>query len=254
MKIYLILPFFLFGCLFKTADQIKREKLVDQMSIQVLELQKQNSEITGRMDNIEKQIAQLNGLLEETGHEKEQLYLKGIQELKSDIDLLKGENQNTQEILKKNEAELSSQKQFITQVLNTLDKLSKPEPKKKVKNPYDEAMANYKSGRYNLAQKQLLTLIDDKTIKGNMKARIIHNLGMISYINKSYQDALIYFGQLFTQYPKAPYNPNGLLYLAKSFQKLNQIEQCKQSLQQLINTYPNHARAKEARELLKKLK
>jgi len=96
-------------------------------------------------------------------------------------------------------------------------------------------------------------LLDKKKIKSNRKARVLHNLGMSSFLLKQNDQALIYFSKLITDYPKSHYNKNGLLFLGKSFKKLNQKEQAKQTFSELVSRFPKSKQTKEAKKILKKL-
>jgi len=115
-------------------------------------------------------------------------------------------------------------------------------------------MDEYGKGRYAQAKGILLKLLEDKSIKGARKARVIHNLGMIAYMDKEFDKGLVYFSRLFTEFEKSGYNKNGLLYLARSFEKLGQKEQAVQTLNELINRFPDAKQVKNAKEMLNRLK
>lgn len=73
-------------------------------------------------------------------------------------------------------------------------------------------------------------------------------------MDKQYDKALVYFSRLFTEHEKTGYNKNGLLFLGRTFDKLGQKEQAKQTLGELIKRFPDAKQVKAAKEMLEKLK
>jgi len=111
-------------------------------------------------------------------------------------------------------------------------------------------MGDYKRGRYKSAKSKLADLYNNKLVSGSRKARVIHNLGMIAYMEKDNGAALTYFSTLFTEMPKSGYNKNGLLFLGKTFKRLGQTEEMKQTLNELITRWPKARQVSEAKKLL----
>ena len=58
-------------------------------------------------------------------------------------------------------------------------------------------MYDYKKGRYSAAKGKLESLLSGKKVSGTKRARTIHNLGMIAYIQKDNNAALTYFSKAF---------------------------------------------------------
>ena len=112
-------------------------------------------------------------------------------------------------------------------------------------------MANYKTRKYKLAKPQLEALLAGK-LSSRAKPRVIHNLGMIAYRQKRYDDASTYFSKLFTEHPSSIYNPNGLIHLAKTFKAQGDLDQAKETLNLMLTKYPKHHRVKIAKGLLEK--
>ncbi|HLE13079.1 MAG: hypothetical protein A2504_07275 [Bdellovibrionales bacterium RIFOXYD12_FULL_39_22] len=240
-----VLLFFLFffGC--KTAEEIQREQLVDSLAVQMVESQKINADSSVKLQSIEELITQLRGSLEQSSYAQRTAMQTEIQNINEDIVLLKEENKTLQDALEDLKKDLVEQKKYITQVLNSLNKISAPRT-----SSYDQAIANYKSGKYKTAKGEILALLEDKSITGDRLARLYHNLGMIEYFQKNYQNALVYFSKLFTDFPNASYNSNGLLYLGKSFLELNKKEEAAQTFNELMSKYPKSESARKAKALL----
>ncbi|MCB9061358.1 MAG: tetratricopeptide repeat protein [Halobacteriovoraceae bacterium] len=240
----------LFSC--KTQEEIQRDKIVDQLAVQIVENQKLAGNSTAKLQELEHQIAKMQGQVEETGHELQMSQSEKEEQLDSRLKVL----EENHELMKSNVLELKTQleanQKFIKEVLSKLSKITNASSNND-SSPYNTAMANYKKGQYTTARTQLESLLGNKDISGNRKARIIHNLGMIAYIQKRYDDALVYMSRLYTEYPKESYVKNGLLYLGRSFVKKGQKEQAKQTFNELISKYPKSSSAKNAKDELKKL-
>ena len=237
----------------KTQEQIQREQVVDNISIQMVENQKLTAGANVRLQNIEERLGMLTGQVEDTNHSTKQELTKQVEELKAKIALLEEKDKSNDERLTKIDSQLKQQDSYLQKLLKTLSSKTSKRSSKKKSTPYQEAMKAYTSGDYKKAQVLLEKLEGQNKIKGKQRARILHNLGMSSYINKNNNDATVFFSKLFTEYPKSNYNANGLLYLSKTLQRLKQNEQAKQTLEELIKRFPKSKRVKEAKSLLAKL-
>ncbi len=235
------------GC--KTREDIAREQMVNQISGQVKDGQKLNANFTQRLQELESQVSNISGQSEESQHETKTALTQQMRQLVERINVLET---NQKDLTDK----AAAREQYIQEVLGELKKLtgkggsSKGKKGKKLSD-YESAMNDYKRGRYKSAKSKLEALLTAKRVSGAGKARTIHNLGMIAYIQKDNNAALTYFSKLFTEMPKSGYNKNGLLFLAKTFKRLNQSEEMKQTLNELITRWPKAKQSSEAKKLLK---
>lgn len=244
----------LFSC--KTQEEIQRDKVVDQLAVQIVENQKISTDSTTKIQELEQQISFMRGKLEEAGHELEMNQSEKNQQWEERIKVLEEGQEEIKNSVKQLAQDIVKNKEFIQEVLKNLKKMSAPAPKTKSKSnasPFDSAMANYKKGRYKTARGQLEELLESNKYKGKRKARIIHNLGMVAYMQKRYDDSLVYFSRLYTEFPKVGYVKNGLLFLGRSFVKKGQKEQAKQTFNELISKFPKSSSANHARNDLRKL-
>jgi TolA-binding protein len=115
-------------------------------------------------------------------------------------------------------------------------------------------MLSYKNGDYDKAKSELLLLVKNKSIKGDSLAKALHHLGIISYIKKNCDEALVYFSKVFTSHSKSAYTPNSLLHIAKCLKEQNKNEEAKEALNELITKYPYSKRVKPAKQLLSEIK
>ncbi|EQC47268.1 tol-pal system YbgF family protein [Bacteriovorax sp. Seq25_V] len=237
----------------KTQEQIKREQLINSMSVQMSQGQKLTADVTVKLQNLEERMQEFQGVLEETGHSKNETTAKMDERIKALEEIIKTlttqvNDQNVK--MTSIETRLADQDKFIKEILGTLKSASAP---KKKLNEYDEAMSIYGKGKYSEAKPLLEALLASNKYKSSKRARILHNLGMVSYITKNNQDAMTYFSRLYTEHSSSTYNANGLIHLARTFDRLGQKEQAKQTLQEMIAKFPKHKRVKTAKEMLSKL-
>lgn len=256
-SIALISIVFLFsGC--KTQEEIAQGQMVENLNLQVSESQKLTAEATVRMQQLEERMNSITGQVEESGHKRQTTTQKQISELKDKLMVIEENNKTLNTDVANIKVSLAEQKVYLDKVLKSLSKMSKSKaaPKKKSKkkmSDYDKAMSAYKKGSYKTAKALLQELLDKKKVKGSRRARVLHNLGMSSFILKQDDQVLIFFSKLFTDYPKSGYNKNGLLFLGKSFQRLKKKDEAKQTLNELITRFPKAKQSGEAKSILKKL-
>lgn len=237
----ILVSLLLYSC--KTREDIAREKLVQNINNQVQDSQKLNADFLVRMQELENRVGNLSGQTEETNHQVQSNINERLKELLDRIQVLEENQKQLQE-------KAEQQEQYTSEVLKNLKSLTGKSSGKKKKSAYDLAMDDYRKGRYKSALPRLQKLLKSKSLSKGKKARVIHNLGMISFINKKNTDALTYFSKLYTEMPKSGYNKNGLLFLGKTFKRLGQTEEMKQTLNELIKNWPKAKQVKEAKKLL----
>lgn len=256
--IVLFLLVSLFSC--KTAEEIRREKVVDSMEIQMVQFNKVNGDITVRLQEIEERLGMLRGELEKSGYDQKEINIRNSSDLNAQILVLREGFSNVSKMSEENNSQIklqredfNEQKNYLKKILKSLTGISSKQKRAEM-NSYDGAMADYRAGKYTLAKGQLQALLNDKSVRGKRRARLFHNLGMVAFIKKDYNSALTYFSKLFTKYPNVSYNPNGLLYLGKSFMKLKKNDEARHTFMELTSRYPKSSSGKKAKKLLKKLK
>ena len=213
--------------------------------------QKLQSSSTSRIQFLEEKFNKINGKIEEGDHKNSKFMKKNFKQLQERILVLETSIKTSDKTLTSLEKKFKKQEKYIKNVLKTLKGLSSTGGSSRKSSLYQRAMKNYRSKRYKTAKKQLTSLASNKSLKKSQQARVIHNLGMISYIQKNDKESVIYFGRLFTKYPKSSYNKNGLFFMAKSFRRQKKIAQAKETLKEIIRRYPKSKQAKQSKKLLK---
>ncbi len=254
LNIVALVPFLLVlsGC-FKTAEQIRREKMVDGLAIQMVDNQKLTAESQLRLQNMEERLSQLTGTVEESGHQNKKNSEQQVAEMQAEFTLIKENYRTLNEDVEENKRLLAENKEYLEKLLTTLNKLTGTPQKKKL-SPYQKAVNHYRAKNYSKAWPELLSLYKSGKLRGRSMARVTYYLGMISFRNKKYEDSLVYFSQLFTKHPKSPLNSSGMLHLGRSFVALGQNEQAIQTFETLLGRYPKTKYRKTVELEIKKLK
>ena len=240
----------------KTAEEIRREQLVDTMSVQVGHLQKQSSHNTFQIQEHEDRLNQIYGQLEETQHEGKQKILEKEKERIKSLEELTTRLTAIEKKLMSLEAQNTKQSSFIKEATKQLQlRLKKSSRKKKnrEKTKLNQAMKMFKQKKDKKAQGLLLQLLGRKKLKPARWVKSHHTLGLIHYRRKRYEQAMVHMSKVYTRYPKSSKAPGSLLIISKSFLKTGQKLEAKGSVEQLIKQYPKSKEAKEGQKLLKKL-
>ncbi len=252
----------------KTQEQIRREQMVDSMAHQVGQGQRVSAEIVSRVQNLEARSASITGQLEEIRHESTTVVKEENAKLKGQIEALETSNKARDKEIEDLKTALQEQRQYIEKVVASLGQLASESNKKpsksegpaegksasgKKQSELDNALADYEANNFSDARTSLLKLLDNKKLKGGDRAKILHNLGMIEYLEKNYDGALVYFSRLFTEHPGSSLNSSGLLHLGLAFKNLKKNEEAKQTLNELLGRYPKSKHATTAKGVLKKL-
>ena len=246
----------LYSC--KTAEQIQRDKLIETMSVQMVQMQKLVADSTIKQQDLEDKMNALTGNVEENNHRKNIAKTNELNQIVTEIELLKEDTKNIQQNALQNRADLTEQKKLLERILSTLGNISGKNKSSKTNiteksSPYSQGVMLYKKNKLQNAKKLFLEALQDKSLSSSQKATIFHNIGIIEYKEKKYDNAIVYFSKLFTQYPKSSLTPEGLLYLAKSFNSKNQKDEAKQAITELLKRYPKSKITQEAENYLKKI-
>ena len=239
----------------QTQETIQREQMLDNLSLQLVQSQKLVADTTVKIQALEERMGMLTGQVEETGHKSNVAAEESMTSFSQRISLLEQSQTQNAKDLNEIKSTLASQKVYLDKVVGMLSKLGAAEsaPKKK-SSLFDEAMTNYRKGRYEAAKAQLLELEKDSSIKGTRKAHVLHNLGMTHYLSKDYNTASSYFSRLFTEHSDSSYNKNGLLFLAKSFRARKENAKAIATLDELLSRYPDAKQVAEAKKIKEALK
>ncbi len=247
------------GC--ATRDEIARRELLNELSDNMNQAQKLNAETVLRLGDIEERIGLVSGKIEEGQQKDRQSYISNMEKIQTEMNQLKHQLSTLEESYRKDLKDIKqtqeAQKKYLEDVLAALAKVSGEKKSNKkdqsVKNQsvFDQAMESFDKGDLKDARPLHEELVNDQKLKANQRARVLHNLGIISFKEKKYDDALTYLSKLYTEHSSSSFAPNGLLHLGKSFESMNKKAEAKQAWQELLVKYPQSKHAGTAKKLLK---
>jgi len=138
-------------------------------------------------------------------------------------------------------------RESINKILDTLRKMNRLTPKK----AFLKARELFFSNRLDEAKKLFLFSLS----KNYLPATSSYYLGEIAYKKKNYKEALAFYKKSVSLYSKkTSYMARLLYHTAISFEKLEDKNSAKLTLQKLLNDFPNSKYAKLAKKELEKLK
>ena len=238
----------------KTAEQLRREKLLDTLNVQMTQLQQHVTDSQGQVSEHESRLNQIYGQLEETQHEEKQRILGKERERIKTLEQLTVRLTHIEAKLGTLEAQSQQQTQFVKEVTKQLKLIQKKKPsrnKKRSQSPYLKAIELWQKKKNDQAKNLFLQALGNKKLSSIRWVRSHHALGLIHYQQKKYQQAMVHLSKVYTKYPKSSKAPESLLYIARSFLKIKQKKSAQESLQQLLTQYPKSKAAGEAKKVLK---
>ncbi len=252
----------------KTQADIQRDRTVENLNQQVVNSQKTNANATLRMLAIEEQVQKLTGMIEDAQYKNNEGNKENIA-LKEKVATLEENNRKQNEAIKLLAEKVSEQTKYLEEVVKSLTVISeqksrdKDNDKKendlivgvddKVEISLQAGIGKYKEKMYDAAKNIFISLLENKKTKRKDKEGALQYLGLIEFKTNNFEEAKVYFSRLFSEYPDSRYNATGLLYLAKTFNKLKQNDEAIMTLEELTTRFPETKEAKEGQKLKTKL-
>jgi tetratricopeptide (TPR) repeat protein len=263
MKLFLIFSLsLLVSSCFKTAEEIRREEQMDQQLQQSSEMV---AELTLQVKELQMKLASTSGQIEEIDHKNRtkteqtaMTFTQTVAQLAEQVKILSEENKQNKIKMNAIETELKEQKDYIQKVNATLIKIAAPQassaPQAASKGQVDNLTLAHKAFEKDEKDKALklyLAIINENKITAAQLNHVFHNVGLIYFWKKDYDNALSYFSKIYTKYPKSTWSPRSLLYIARSFKAQGKKEEATVTYQEVIKNYPNTEHAKAAEKELK---
>lgn len=252
MHIWILL---LFSSCFKTAEQIQREKRVDQMSMQLEQSSKMVADLTQEVNDLQGRLANTTGQIQEIDHfqrksteEQSQTMAQAISQLQAQVKALSDEAAENKKIISSLRSEVERQKTYVKRVNKSLSKIAKESSGPSL----SDAHRLFEKGKATEAKNAYLDVLEQGKINAAQKNGVYYNLGLINYRQKNYDEAMVYLSKIYTKYPRSSYAPRSLLYIARSFKKSGKDAEANATFGELIKNYPKSSQAKSAREEIQK--
>ncbi len=242
---------------FKTAEQIRRDKMVDGMQVQLQQSSSLVADLTMQVSDLQTRLASATGQLEEIDHKSTtrtqqtaQTFTQTIASLSEQVAILTKENTENKSKIISLSKELESQKKFISKVTGTLSKITGP-TKSSSGNKLKQAHKAFEKNHQKSAMKLYLEVLDENKINARQKNHVNYNIGLLHYWKKDYDNALAHFGPIYTKWPKSSWAPRALLQIARTFKKQGKKDEANATYEEIISKYPKSSQAKTAKKELK---
>lgn len=240
---------------FKTAEDIRREQLIDQ---QLAQSSKIIAQLTNEVSTLKNRISLTSGQIEEIDHKTKESSAKqnttmgqNIEQLSEQVNLLRTENSDLKKELVQVQGEIKSQQTYIKNITGSLTKMAGPS-KSSSNSLLKQAHNAFEKGQRSKAKELYLEVLGENKINAAQRNGVYYNIGIIDYREKSYSEALVYFSKIYTKYPRSSYAARSLLYIARSFKKMNKKDEANASYQELITKYPQSKQIKFAKQEMTK--
>jgi TolA-binding protein len=263
MKVLLLISsLFLMTSCFKTAEDLEREKLLSGLNTEMKQSQGLVADMTIKLKEFEERVSQVNGSIEQIEHrqqtmhaEKEKNQEEKIRALRAQVEQL---NQ-TIEIQKKQiqmlNQDVEQTKKFIQDLTKSLKGGSAVAPKAKTseaKSRIHELIKMVDKGQYNDAEIELNQMINSN-ISNPDKNKAYHELGRIHFFKKNYDNSLVFFSKIYTNYPSSSLAPSSLLFISKCLKNKGMKDEAKQTLTEFTQKFPKSSLIAEVNKELKSL-
>jgi len=255
----LIILLSLFSC--ATQEEIERRELLKKLSIEMQGQQKIVKGLLLASQRIERSLGTVSGKIEENEYQETISLESTVNEIKQQIAKIEelqtissGKIAKNQEDLEKLANITNEQKAYLSKVLKELKTISSESAIEQAssKTTIKNAIKLYQNKKYDLALAQFQEILQDPKnfkLSQNDKARIYHNMGIIYFIKKDYQNAQIFLSKLFTEFPDNGLNSSGLYHLGLSFKRLKNTDMMKQTFTLLKEKFPKSRYTKKAAKL-----
>lgn len=249
--VLLSLVLLLAGCL-KTAGQVQREQRLENMSQQLSDSQNIVADLTVMLKNLQTQIDQLNGKVEELQHQ--QSNNGDTKQMRDQLTQLSAEIKTLAEGQKSQNEEMVQQRAFIEKVTDKLGKMgaqrgdaptSNDGAKKKPKEAVAEALSLIKKKKHAQAREALERVDREAELGPADRNKVWHALGILEQREGKHEKALVYFSKIYTKYPQSSLAPSSLAHIAESLDKLGKKEEAAQAREELRAQYPDSPLAKK---------
>ena len=236
----------------KTADQVNREKRIDSMTEQVKDSQGLMADLISQIKDMQTQINQLNGKVEEIEYKQKQIDPQSIKKMSENLEHVKTKQESESGQLTQIQNELKEQRIFMEKVTASLASM-KSAPKAQKKSPKEElaeGLELIRKDKYADARKVLESLIDHSALTAGDHNKVLHGLGKVEYYTNNSEKALVYMSKIYTKYPKSSLAPSCLFFIGRSLKKLGKKEEATQAFKKVIEDYPGTKEAKDAQKEL----
>lgn len=233
----------------KTAEQVTRERRLENISEQMSDSQGLVADMVTQMKDMQSQLDKLNGRLDEIEHRNKKIDPEAFTKMGENVSLVKTQQETQSTQLNEIQNDLKEQKAFMEKLMASLSQTSSTKSQKKsAKSELASALELVKQDAYKKARPELEALIDNKELTPGDNNKVLHGLGKVEYFSKNYEKSLVYFSKIFTKYPKSSLAPSSLLFIGRALDKLGKKPEAKEAFAKVTQDYPDSKEAKLAKK------
>ena len=217
----LVLP--LSGCLATSQEMVDLHDDIHELQLKLNEVQRNQADLSVKMDNLNSQLGPLSSKLEET--------------------------QNRMSLLGQRLDDVESN---MSQRMNKLSEqmsgaaLAVPPPPSEI---YRLAYSDFSSGKYDVAITGFKAYLE-KYPQGELAGQAQYYMGECYYSQSAWQNACDQFDLVEKNFPKSDLVPASRLKKALSLELLGKVKESRDLLNALVKDYPNSPESATAREKL----
>lgn len=252
----------------QTSEDIRRQRMVDDLSMQVNKTSEESKKSTvttsQQLQDLQDQIKTVSGQYEGILQQQVQTDAERseqLQKLDERVQALESYIQEVIETLKKMDANGSGKsgkngkgsKKNGENVNDKNDKNDKSSNDSKESSNYNKGLSAFQKGNYKEAKQLLEGVLGQSGITAAQKNIIQHHLGVVEYQQGQYEKSIIYLSKIYTQYPNSTLAPSALYNIGRSLVKMGKKSEAKLTYQELIKKYPKCEFIGSANKALKEL-
>jgi TolA-binding protein len=234
---------------------LENRRAIKALKMQVRDLQESLEGLRSVVSSLSEKMGETGAKLHQLDQQPKGADASEIAELKAELEAQKTKNEKIMQTLRKltvmidninsdyvPRSELKNLKKKVTSKRSSVKK----EKTKSAKAMLAEAIKAYRAKEYEKA-KALFETLDARNYK---RATSNYYLGELSYYQKRYPDAIVYYKKSASLYDKASYMPTLLLHTGLSFKKMGEKENATRFFEAVVENYPDTPQAKIARKYL----
>jgi TolA-binding protein len=234
---------------------LENRRAIKALKMQVRDLQESLEGLRSVVSSLSEKMGETGAKLHQLDQQPKGADASEIAELKAELEAQKMKNEKIMQTLRKltvmidninsdyvPRSELKNLKKKVTSKRSSVKK----EKTKSSKAMLAEAIKAYRAKEYEKA-KALFETLDARNYK---RATSNYYLGELSYYQKRYPDAIVYYKKSASLYDKASYMPTLLLHTGLSFKKMGEKENATRFFEAVVENYPDTPQAKIARKNL----
>ena len=215
--------FSLSGCLATSDEMLDLHDDIHELQLKLNELQRNQADLSVKMDNLGSQLGPLNSHLEET---QNRMSLLG---------------QRLDDV----ESNMSQRMNKLSEQMSGTALSVQPPPSE----IYRLAYSDFSSGKYDIAIVGFKSYLD-KYPQGELASRAQYYLGECYYSQSAWQNAFDQFDMVEKNYPKSDSVPAARLKKALCLELLGKVKESHDLLGTLVKDFPNSPESATAREKL----